>query len=71
MNADSTIKTTAKPPKHDWSRFDSMTEAQRNAASRHDPGAGYCGSRSVRRAYLTVIARESEVVRKALASAEV
>ena len=39
MNADNTMKTTVKPPKHDWSRFDAMTEAQRNAVATHDPDA--------------------------------
>ena len=39
MNADNTMKTTAKPPKHDWSRFDAMSEAQRQAAATHDPDA--------------------------------
>ena len=39
MNVDNTMKTTAKPPKHDWSRFDAMSEAQRNAAATHDPDA--------------------------------
>jgi hypothetical protein len=29
MNADKTMKTTAKSPNHDWSRFDAMSEAQR------------------------------------------
>jgi putative transcriptional regulator len=37
MNADNTMKTTAKPPKHDWSRYDAMSDAQRNAAATHDP----------------------------------
>ena len=37
MNADNTTKTTAKPPKHDWSRFDAMSEAQRNVAAMRDP----------------------------------
>ena len=39
MNADNTIKTTAKPSKHDLSRFDTMSEAQRHAAATRDPDA--------------------------------
>ena len=39
MNADNTTKTTAKPLKHDWSRFDAMSEAQRHAAATRDPNA--------------------------------
>jgi putative transcriptional regulator len=30
------MKRTAKPPKHDWQRFDAMTEAQRHAAALKD-----------------------------------
>ena len=33
------MKTTAKPSKHDWSRFDAMSEAQRHAAATRDPDA--------------------------------
>jgi len=39
MNDANTMKKTAKPPKHDWTRFDAMTEAQRHAAALKDPGA--------------------------------
>ncbi len=39
MNADNTMKTTAKVSKHDWSRFDAMGEAQRHTAATHDPDA--------------------------------
>jgi putative transcriptional regulator len=35
-NADTTKKTT---PKHDWDRFDSMSEKQRRAAAVNDPDA--------------------------------
>jgi putative transcriptional regulator len=35
-NADTTKKT---PAKHDWERFDAMTEAQRHAAALSDPDA--------------------------------
>ncbi|MGH8497512.1 MAG: BrnT family toxin, partial [Methylococcales bacterium] len=31
-----TMKKTAKPPLHDWKRFDGMTEAQRHAAALKD-----------------------------------
>ena len=118
MNADNTTKTTAKPPKHDWSRFDAMSEAQRSAAAMHDPDAipltpsdfkrmkrtpqvklirralsltqeefsgrfhipigtlrdweqGAAVPDQSARAYLTVIARDPEAVRKALASVDV
>jgi putative transcriptional regulator len=39
MNADNTMKTTPKPTKHDWSRLDSMSEAERHAAALSDPDA--------------------------------
>jgi len=39
MNADNPMKTTAKPTKHDWSRFDAMSEAQRTAAAMRDRDA--------------------------------
>ena len=39
MNDASTMKKTPKPPKHDWKRFDAMTEAQRHAAALRDPDA--------------------------------
>jgi putative transcriptional regulator len=115
MNADNTTKTTAKPPKHNWGRFDAMTEAQRSGAATHDPNAlplmpadfkrmnrtpqvkvirralgltqeefaghfhiplgtlrdweqGAAVPDQSARAYLTVIARDPETVRKALAS---
>jgi len=38
MSDDSTMKTT-KDSEHDWSRFDSMTEAERHAAAVNDPDA--------------------------------
>jgi hypothetical protein len=37
MNADNTMKPTVKPSKHDWSRFDAMSEAQRHAAAARGP----------------------------------
>jgi putative transcriptional regulator len=39
MSDDSTMKTTPKTPKHDWSRFDAMSEAERHAAALADPDA--------------------------------
>jgi len=39
MSDDSTMKTTPKPPEHDWSRFDAMSEAERHAAAVTDPDA--------------------------------
>jgi putative transcriptional regulator len=33
------MKTTPEAPKHDWSRFDAMTEAERHAAALNDPDA--------------------------------
>ena len=39
MSKDSTMKTTPEAPKHDWSRFDAMTEVERHAAALRDPDA--------------------------------
>ena len=39
MNDDNTMKKTDEPTKHDWSRFDAMTEAERHAAALADPDA--------------------------------
>jgi putative transcriptional regulator len=108
------MKTTAKPPKHDWTRFDAMTEKQRHTAALSDPDAtpltpddfkrmkrtprvkiirralgltqeqfaahfqiplgtlrdweqGVAQPDQSARAYLTVIARDPDAVRKALA----
>ena len=33
------MKTAGKPPEHDWSRFDQMSEAERHAAAVNDPDA--------------------------------
>ena len=35
----STTKRTAKPPQHDWTRFDAMTARQRHAAAVKDADA--------------------------------
>ena len=39
MNDDNTMKTTPKTPRHDWGRFDAMSEAERHAAALADPDA--------------------------------
>jgi putative transcriptional regulator len=39
MNDASTMKKTAKTSKHDWKRFDAMTETQRHTAALKDPDA--------------------------------
>lgn len=117
MSADNTTKTTARAGKHDWSRFDAMSEREHHAAARSDPDAkpltpddfkrmkrtpqvriirralgltqeefaqrfhiplgtlrdweqGAATPDQSARAYLTVIARDPEAVRKALAPAE-
>jgi putative transcriptional regulator len=39
MSGDNATKAMANLSKHDWSRFDSMTEAERAEAARSDPDA--------------------------------
>ena len=39
MSSDTPMKTTPETTKHDWSRFDAMTEAGRHAAALSDPDA--------------------------------
>ena len=39
MSTDTPMKTTPETTKHDWSRFDAMTEAERHAAALSDPDA--------------------------------
>ncbi len=39
MSAAGTTKKAAKRTKHDWNRFDAMTEAERHAAALRDPDA--------------------------------
>lgn len=117
MSADTTTKTTRKAPKHDWRKFDAMTDEQRHAAALRDPDAqplteadfkrmvrtpqvkvirralgltqeafatrfhiplgtlrdweqGAATPDQSARAYLTVIARDPDAVRRALAPAE-
>jgi len=40
MSNGDTTKTTAKPPDHNWERFDSMSGARRHATALSDPDAG-------------------------------
>lgn len=39
MSAGNTMKATPEAGKHDWSRFDAMTDAQRHGAAVFDPDA--------------------------------
>ena len=39
MSNGDTTKTTAKPPGHDWARFDAMSSEQRHATALSDPDA--------------------------------
>ena len=39
MSDAATTKKSARRTKHDWSRFDAMTEAERHAAALRDPDA--------------------------------
>ena len=39
MNADNTMKTTAKPLKHDWTRFYALSEALGDGGAMRDPDA--------------------------------
>jgi putative transcriptional regulator len=39
MSGENTTKKTGKPERHDWSRFDAMTEDERHAAALRDPDA--------------------------------
>jgi putative transcriptional regulator len=39
MSNAATTKKTVKPVKHDWSRFDAMTPAQRKSSAASDPDA--------------------------------
>ncbi len=59
-DADTTKKT---PTKHDWERFDAMTEAQRHAAALSDPDAQPVTPDNVRRMKRTP---QVKVIRRAL-----
>ena len=39
MRTNNTMKRTPETSRHDWSRFDAMTEAERHAAALSDPDA--------------------------------
>jgi putative transcriptional regulator len=39
MSDENTTKKTGRPERHDWSRFDAMSEAERHAAALRDPDA--------------------------------
>ena len=49
MSDENTTKTTPKPAEPDWSRFDSMTEAERHAAAISDPDARPLTTEGMRR----------------------
>ena len=63
MSADNTMKTTPKMTKHDWSRFDGMTEAERHDAAISDPDAQPLTPEDMRGARRTPQVR---VIRRAL-----
>jgi putative transcriptional regulator len=63
MSDDSTMKTTAKTPEHDWNSFDAMTEAERHAAALADPDARPPGPEDMKRMRRTPQVR---VIRRAL-----
>jgi hypothetical protein len=66
-NADTTKKM---PAKHDWDRFDAMTEAQRHAAALSDPDAQPVTPDNVKRMKPTpqvkVIRRHLDLAKKSL-----
>jgi putative transcriptional regulator len=63
MSADNTMKTTTKPTKHDWSRFDAMSEAERHAAAVSDPDAQPLAPEDMKRMRRTPQVR---IIRRAL-----
>src|SRR5258706_1397901 len=63
MNDDDTMNTTAKPSKHDWSRFDAMTEAERHAAALADPDAQPLSEERLKRIKPT---SRAKIIRRAL-----
>ena len=54
---------TAKPSKHDWSRFDAITEAERHAAALADPDARPLSEERLKRIKPTPRAK---IIRRAL-----
>jgi putative transcriptional regulator len=63
MSDDRTTKTTPETPRHDWSRFDAMSEAERHAAAVRDRDAQPVASESAEHMRRTPQAR---VIRRAL-----
>jgi putative transcriptional regulator len=63
MNDGSTMKTTAKPTKHDWTTFDTMTEQERHAAALSDPDAQPLGPEDFKRMKRTP---RVKIIRRAL-----
>jgi putative transcriptional regulator len=63
VSSGNTIKTTAKPTRHDWSRFDAMTAEQRHAAALSDPDAQPLGPDDLKRMKRTP---QVKVIRRAL-----
>ena len=63
MNDDNTMKKTDEPTKHDWRRFDAMTEAERHAAALADPDAQPLTSERLARMKRTP---QVKVIRRAL-----
>jgi putative transcriptional regulator len=63
MNGGLAVKKKPKLPKHDWSRFDSMSEAERHAAAVGDPDAQPLAPDDMRRMRRTP---QVKVIRRAL-----
>lgn len=63
MNDASTMKKTPKPPKHDWTRFDAMSDAQRHAAAMRDADARPLQPKDMKRLKRTP---QVKVIRRAL-----
>jgi putative transcriptional regulator len=63
MSADDIMKTTPRPTKHDWSRLDKMSEAERHAAAVGDPDAQPLAPEDMKRMKRTPQVR---VIRRAL-----
>ena len=63
MSNDNTTKTKSRPAKHDWSRFDAVTPAERRAAALSDPDAQPLGPDDFRRMKRTP---QVKIIRRAL-----
>lgn len=57
------MKKTAKSPRHDWDRFDTMTEAQRHAAALKDADTQPLGPMDMKRMKRTP---QVKIIRRAL-----